>query len=122
MAAFDPGVPPSVRRALARGEPSPEVTIDLHGLRAAEADRRVTAAVEAARAEGRRCLLVITGRGLRSGREGPVLRERIAAALAARADDVLGFTSAPPNRGGTGAFLVLLRGDRRAGPSPDTVR
>jgi DNA-nicking Smr family endonuclease len=64
-----------------------------------------------AAAEGRRCLLVITGKGLRSGPDGPVLRRRIVETLtqAPVATAVLGVVSAPSDLGGTGALLVLLR-------------
>jgi DNA-nicking Smr family endonuclease len=109
--AFDPSLSPARRRALRQGRPQPDAVLDLHGLRAADAVRRVERFVGEARSAGHRRVLIITGRGLRSGHTGPVLREEIAGLLsnAARRLGVLGLVSAPPSLGGTGALLVLLR-------------
>ena len=56
-------------------------------------------------------LLVIHGRGLNSGPEGPVLvrATRDWLTQGPLRKHVLAFASAPPERGGTGAMLVLLR-------------
>ena len=95
---------------LRRGEVPVDARVDLHGLRAADARRRLAAEVARAQAAGLRCLLVVHGRGLHS--EGPaVLREGVAewlsaAPLAAR---VMAFASARPEDGGSGATYVLLR-------------
>ena len=95
---------------LRRGELPVDLRVDLHGLVAKEARRRLVAEVERAQAAGLRCVLVVHGRGLHS--EGPaVLREGVAewlsaAPLAAR---VMAFASARPEHGGSGATYVLLR-------------
>src|SRR5688572_2590475 len=68
---FDPSLPPDARRALRRRQAPPEAELDLHGLRAAEASRRVEAFLHEARTAGRRHVLIVTGRGLRSGEAGP---------------------------------------------------
>jgi DNA-nicking Smr family endonuclease len=62
-------------------------------------------------AKGRRCVLLIHGRGLHSGPGGPALRPALVEFLSRRplAKHVLAFTSAPPRHGGPGALLVLLR-------------
>jgi len=109
--------PGADRRTLARlrkGEPAPGREIDLHGLRAAAAERTLAAELEAAWRAGERCLLVIHGRGLHSPGTA-VLRERLPAWLAAppHGARVLAFTSAAPRRGGGGATLVLLRRQKR---------
>jgi len=108
---FDAGVPPKTRSALRNGGLKPEATLDLHGATGADARRQLETFVHEARGKGRRTLLVITGRGLRSGPAGPVLRERVVSALrqSSLAAVVLGFTQAPPSLGGAGAILVLLR-------------
>ena len=54
---------------LKRGLHPIEARLDLHGLTQAEAHRELIEFVEASYQSGRRCLLVITGRGL--GPEGP---------------------------------------------------
>jgi len=73
--------------------------------------RQVERFVAEAVGSGVRCVCVITGRGLRSGPEGPVLRDQVVRVLTqtALADSVLAVTSAPPGLGSTGALLVLLR-------------
>src|SRR5258708_5856780 len=77
LSVFDPSVNADTRRALRRGDMQPEAVLDLHGVRSAEARRRVEAFVYEARAREQRCVLIITGRGLRSGPGGPVLRGEV---------------------------------------------
>lgn len=108
-------------RALAklrRGDPAPEREIDLHGLDAPAAAKRVRRVLETAREEGVRCVLVIHGRGLRSDGEA-VLRRALPEWLAAPPLDrlVQAFAPAPERLGGAGASLVLLRRERRHGSS-----
>jgi DNA-nicking Smr family endonuclease len=97
-------------RRLRRGEVPVDQRVDLHGLVAKEARRRLAAELERAQAAGLRCVLVVHGRGLHS--EGPaVLREGVTdwltvPPLAAR---VMAFASARPEDGGSGATYVLLR-------------
>ena len=95
---------------LRRGEVGVDTRIDLHGLRAADARRRLAAELERAQTAGQRCVLVVHGRGLHS--EGAaVLREGVAEWLAAPplAGRVMAFASARAEDGGTGATYVLLR-------------
>jgi DNA-nicking Smr family endonuclease len=95
---------------LRRGEVPVDLRVDLHGLVAKEARRRLAAEVERAQAAGLRCVLVVHGRGLHS--EGPaVLREGVAEWLSAAplAGRVMAFASARPEDGGSGATYVLLR-------------
>lgn len=92
-----------------RGEFSIQDEIDLHHLRATDAEILLKRFLNEAHSDARRCVLVIHGKGLRS--EGtPVLKSLVDRVLRQRGD-VLAFASAPLNQGGTGAVLVLL--DRR---------
>jgi len=98
---------------LRRGEVPVELRVDLHGLAAAEARRRLAAELARAQAAGLRCVLVVHGRGLHS--EGPaVLRDGVAEWLSAGplAARVMAFASARPADGGSGATYVLLRRQR----------
>jgi DNA-nicking Smr family endonuclease len=101
-----------VLRGLRRGDHRPEARLDLHGQTREEALRAVERFVLRARADGRRAVLVIHGRGQNSEAGEPVLRpalhEWLAGAAAARAG-VMAFAPAPPRAGGTGATIVLLR-------------
>lgn len=106
------GVSVAVLRALRRGEHPPEARRDLHGLTRAEALRAVEQFLLRSRAEGRRAVLLIHGRGQNSEAGEPVLRPALQAwlggAASARAG-VMAFAPAPPRAGGAGATLVLLR-------------
>jgi DNA-nicking Smr family endonuclease len=97
---------------LKRGLHAIEARLDLHGMTQAEAHRELIGFVVASHEIGRRCVLVITGRGL--GPDGPgvlksavprwleetVLRRRILA------------VAAQPRHGGAGALYLLLRRQR----------
>ncbi len=106
-----PGVAHDLVRALTRGDVAPEAQLDLHHQSAEVAAHSVQRFIEASAARRRRCVLLIHGRGNRSGPGGPVLRDVVIKQLRQRpvADRVLAFVSAPPRHGGAGGLLVLLR-------------
>ena len=108
-AAF--GVAHDLVRSLARGEIEPEAESDLHHLTADVAAHQAERFIEQSVEKGRRCVLLIHGRGLHSGPSGPALRSALLEYLCRQplAKHVLAFTSAPPRHGGTGALIVLLR-------------
>ncbi|MCG8554450.1 MAG: Smr/MutS family protein [Proteobacteria bacterium] len=107
------GVSKRILRKLRGGALQPEATLDLHGLNQREALDETQRFIAAAWARGRRCLLIVHGRGLRSGQGGPVLRDALLDALArCSSGRVLAVVNAPPRHGGTGAALVLLRRSR----------
>jgi DNA-nicking Smr family endonuclease len=112
------GLDPRVIRRLRRGDFAWQAHLDLHGLTAAEAREVVDRfMVESFRA-GRRCILIVHGRGLNSKDQTPVLKERLKSWLAHGriAKVVLAFATARPCDGGAGALYVLLRRERRARP------
>lgn len=96
---------------LRRGKHPIEDRLDLHGMTQAEAHRALGAFIRAARAAGKRCVLVITGRG--GGGEG-VLRRAVPRWL----DEpefrphLLAIAAAQPRDGGAGALYVMLRRTR----------
>jgi DNA-nicking Smr family endonuclease len=108
------GAPEADRRLVRRlrdGDYPIEARLDLHGHTRDEATGALERFVVQAVGAGRRCVLVIHGRGLNSGDSGPVLGEAVHRALAAGpvAKAILAFTHAGPAHGGDGATLVLLR-------------
>jgi DNA-nicking Smr family endonuclease len=105
------GVDLRILRRLRAGDVPIEARLDLHGLTRALADRAVDRFVAASRAARRRCILIIHGRGLHSGSDGPALRDFVRGVLTAGglAGAVLACCTAPPRLGGSGATLVLLR-------------
>jgi DNA-nicking Smr family endonuclease len=113
--AFDGAEPLSYRRdeisprtlkRLAAGLYSVQDEMDLHHLRAADAEAALKRFLNEARAADHFCVQIIHGKGLRS-ESAPVLKALVDRALRQRGD-VLAFASAPANQGGTGAVLVLL--------------
>lgn len=93
-----------------------EHRVDLHGFTETEARMAVRDEVEEAWRRGRRCLLVIHGRG-RHSPGGPVLREALPDWLVdpPLSHRVIAFVTAPERYGGTGATLVLLKVRRGGG-------
>lgn len=102
------GLQHSVMRKLKRGLYRQDAELDLHGMTVNEARPALASFLAKSLAEGRRCVRVIHGKGIRSGEQGPVLRQKVAHWLAQR-DEVLAYVSAIPRHGGTGAVYVLLR-------------
>jgi len=96
-----------------RGKLDIEATLDLHGMVRAEAHRALDAFLERCEAQGKRCVLVITGKGL-SKDEGGVLRQEVPRWLNEPANRarVLSFDYAQQRHGGMGALYVLLKRQR----------
>lgn len=105
------GIDRRLTSRLRSGELPVEARIDLHGRSREEAIRVLERFVTGAMAGGRRCVLVIHGRGLHSSGEGPTLRDAVREALivGAIAGHALAASSAPPSLGGAGATVVWLR-------------
>lgn len=109
------GIDRRLVRRLRDGEYAVDVQLDLHGMTREQAGLALERTLRRAFGDGLRGVLVIHGRGLNSGSEGPVLKEAVKRSLAEGpcARLVLAFTSAPPDRGGPGATVVLLRKQQR---------
>lgn len=105
------GLDPRVVRRLRRGEFATQGHIDLHGLLKDEAKAELEAFLTRSRQQGRRCVLVVHGRGLHSKDQVPVLKEALKRWMhtARFARHVLGFATARPHDGGGGAIYVLLK-------------
>jgi DNA-nicking Smr family endonuclease len=83
--------------------------LDLHGLSQDAAHGALIGFVRHGYDSGRRCLLVITGKGLREG--SGVLRHQVPRWLnqTPLREMILGFSHARPHHGGDGALYVLIR-------------
>jgi len=101
---------PSITDTLADPRLEIEAECDLHGMTAAEADRRVLRFVRDHQQRGHRWVLIIVGKGLHSPDGKGTLREHIVGTLSKRAAAryVLAFCTAPRSHGGKGAFAVRL--------------
>ena len=93
---------------LRRGSYPIDARLDLHGLTQAEAHARLAAFLATSQARGNRCVLVITGRGLRTGGTLRAMTPRWLEAEPNRVR-VLSFAPAQLHHGGDGALYVLLR-------------
>lgn len=100
-----------VMRKLRAGEFSAQAHVDLHGLTKDEAKLALEQFIQKSRVAGHRCVLVVTGRGLHSKDQIPVLKGSVQVWLThgRPAKQVLGFCTARPKDGGAGALYVLLR-------------
>ena len=105
------GLDPRVVRRLRRGELAVQAHVDLHGLLKDEAKAELESFLARSRQQGKRCVLVVHGRGLHSKDQVPVLKEALKRWMhtARFARHVLGFATARPHDGGAGAVYVLLK-------------
>ena len=106
-----PGIDKRLLRRLKRGDFSVQAHLDLHGMVKDEARTAVKEFVRASRLVGRRCVIIVHGRGLRSPGREPVLKNALVKWLSRGnlGKQVLAFASTLPHDGGGGAVYVLLR-------------
>lgn len=105
------GLDHHVLRRLRRGEFAVQAHVDLHGLTREEARTELESFLARSRQGGKRCVLVVHGRGLHSKDQVPVLKDALKRWMktARFSDHVLAFATARPHDGGLGAVYVLLR-------------
>ncbi|HVH80166.1 MAG TPA: Smr/MutS family protein [Stellaceae bacterium] len=96
---------------LKRGKHPIEGRLDLHGMTQDEAHRALAAFIRGSHAAGKRCVLVITGRGSIGG---GVLRAAVPRWLEEPQfrPHLLAIAAAQPRDGGSGALYVMLRRTR----------
>lgn len=98
---------------LRRGKLGLDMRLDLHGLTLEAAHRRLLGFLTAAQSSGARCVLVITGKGLRGQAGEPA--GRLKAAVPRWLNEpafrplVVSIALAQPKDGGSGALYVLVR-------------
>lgn len=115
-----PGMDRRLQLRLKRGQIPIEARIDLHGMSREKAHVALNGFLARQEALGRRCVLVITGKGRpdwhrpawgAEEREIGVIRRALPGWLRdyPNKERILAFTSAQPQDGGKGAWYVLLR-------------
>ena len=106
-----PGIDARLLRSLRRGDFTLQGRLDLHGMTQAAAQEAVDRFLNESRRAGKRCVLIVHGRGLHSQDQIPVLKERLRVWLGQKriGKTVLAFATARPQDGGAGAVYVLLR-------------
>jgi DNA-nicking Smr family endonuclease len=103
-----PGVQLRLYHDLQRGLMPPQASLDLHGMRVADARQAFSRFIKQALARQLRCIRVIHGKGRGSVSAQPVLKQRTYHWLLSK-PEVLAFCTAPRWDGGTGATYVLLK-------------
>lgn len=104
-------------RDMTRGKLKPEARVDLHGMTLAEAHPELIRFVQRAHGDGKRLVLVITGKGKRGSDDGPipqrqgVLRHQVPQWLTQPPLGalILQVSEAHLRHGGSGAYYVYLR-------------
>jgi len=98
----------SIAKKLSEGSYPIDATLDLHGRTQDEAFETLRYYITTAYSMGKRCILVITGKGLNG--QG-VIREQLPKWLnnGGLQGYILAITHAKPAHGGSGAFYVLLK-------------
>ena len=109
------GLDPRLLSQLRRGEFSVQAHLDLHGMIQSDAKEAMTNFIVDSVRKGRRTVLIVHGRGLRSPGGLPVLKHAAAQWLShgIAGGYVLAFATARPNDGGAGAVYALLRRERQ---------
>lgn len=110
-AGVTPGLDRRSAERMKKGEMVIDAALDLHGMTQDAAHGALSSFVARAYETGRRCLLVITGKG----KQGPgVLRAQVPRWLnqSPLRERILGFSQARPQHGGDGAFYVLVKRQR----------
>ncbi len=121
------GVDKRTAQRLQRGQMPIEARLDLHGRQQTAAHRELTAFINASHAVGRRCVLIITGKGapraedadeIMPDRQRGVLKRQVPLWLseAGLHEKVLSVQPARRQHGGDGALYVLLRRRRESKP------
>jgi DNA-nicking Smr family endonuclease len=100
---------PRRMKLLRQGRLVPEAALDLHGFSREEAREKARYFLEDSVYQGRKTVLVVTGRGKGSA-DGPVLRSEMQRYLANEARAwVVEWAPAPGRYGGEGALVVFLK-------------
>ena len=114
-----PGVDKRTATRFRRGLMPIDATLDLHGHTQNSGRAALAGFLRAHRAAGRRCVLVVTGKGLKDDWSVGALRQALPGWL--NAPDlrrlILAFCHAQPHHGGSGAVYILLRRERGRGGS-----
>ncbi|HEY5950200.1 MAG TPA: Smr/MutS family protein [Kofleriaceae bacterium] len=111
-AARSAGVSHAQIAELRSGKVRAEATLDLHGMTVEPAIAQLKKFLLEARQLGRRCVLVIHGKGTHSEHGAPLREAVLQQLLGTLSGLVHAFASASPVDGGEGATYVMIRGAR----------
>jgi len=106
------GIQQKVQKKLRRGELPIEEELDLHGYTVNEAKKAIQDFLSECKRQHIRYIRIIHGKGYRSEQKIPVLKTHVAYWLP-QLSEVLAFSSARANDGGTGAIYVILKSSKK---------
>ena len=112
FSARSPGVSHAQIADLRGGKLHVEATLDLHGETVDRGVAQLRTFLIDARKLGRRCVLVVHGRGLHSDAGAPLREAVVGELLGPLSGLVHAISSASPSAGGEGATYVMLRGGK----------
>ncbi len=119
------GLRPKTFDKLKTGSFTVEARLDLHGQTLDEARLSLLAFIRTSHQQGRRCVLLIPGRGNHSPLGMGIIKQEIQTWLTKDPikQVVLAFCTAQPRHGGAGALYVLLRNPKKGDDNPlwDTI-
>lgn len=106
-----PGLDKATARRLARGKAKIEARLDLHGMTQAQAAVALEDFIERTQRQGKREVIVVTGKGTRTDGSIGVLRQMVPDWLNRQPNRsrIVAFTYAAPKDGGEGALYVRLK-------------
>lgn len=107
-----PGVSRVQVQELRAGKLHAEETLDLHGEQVAKGLQRLRQFVLEANRIGRRCVLIVHGKGTHSEHGAPLREAVLSELLGPLSGFVHAFATAVPADGGEGATYLMLRGAR----------
>jgi DNA-nicking Smr family endonuclease len=116
---FDPDNPADIDhnnfQRLRKGKIEIEARLDLHGFTKADAYNKLSYCMQLWFHEGKRCVLVITGKGLRSEDHRDAIRYQFSEWINTPPlrNFMLAYCQAQPKDGGAGAYYVLLKSKKR---------
>lgn len=115
LSGYVRGSDPKVLMKLKNGGYSREAHLDLHGMTSEQALDSLLFFIRENYLQGKRCVLLVTGRGTRSPGGQSVLKRAVQGWLTREPlrRVVLAFVTALPRDGGAGAIYVLLRKRRK---------
>ena len=104
-----PGIQKKRIQQLKQGQLTPQAALDLHGNTKLEATARIETCIRKALVSHQTCIRIIHGKGMHTPQSSHAVLKSHVNNILQQTPAVLAFNSAPPQQGGQGALLVLLK-------------
>ena len=104
-----PGIQKKRIQQLKQGQLAAQAALDLHGNTKQEATARIQTCIRKALLSHQTCIRIIHGKGMHTAQSNHAVLKSHVNIILQQTPAVLAFNSAPPQQGGQGALLVLLK-------------